>query len=145
MIDGRANLTGGAKMARTSEVQMLGSGKAAVWRERLRRYGGSRLTVAEFCRREQVSVPSFYQWRRRLAESERGAESAGPRSSPSRALARCVTAPAFQQVMLSGGSVVTIELPSGVRMELPAQQWQLVRSVVAELLQAESASSRGNA
>lgn len=114
---------------------MLGSGKAAVWRERLRRYRGSGLTVAEFCRREQVSVPSFYQWRRRWGESASAAGSAGPRSSPSGALARRESAQAFQQVMLSGGSVVAIELPSGVRMELPAENLPVVRAVVCELLQ----------
>jgi hypothetical protein len=39
--------------------------------------------------------------------------------------------------MLSGSSVVAVELPSGVRMELPAQQMELVRAVVADLLEAE--------
>jgi hypothetical protein len=40
-------------------------------------------------------------------------------------------------VILSGGDVVAVELPSGVRMELPAGQVALVRAVLAELLQAE--------
>jgi len=108
---------------------MLTSRKSVVWEERLRRFERSGLTVAKFCRQEGVSVPSFYQWRKRLAEA-----AAGSRRST----------PAFQQVMLAG-SVVAIELPSGVRVELPAQQLQLVRAVVAELLQAESASLRGDA
>lgn len=111
---------------------MLGSGKAAVWRERLRRFQGAGCTVAEFCRRERVSVPSFYQWRRRLADT-----SPGPRPQRSRRLQGPQTTPAFQQVMLSGGGAVAIELPSGVRLELPAQV-PLVRAVVAELLQAEA-------
>jgi hypothetical protein len=46
--------------------------------------------------------------------------------------------------MLSGGAVVTVELPSGVRMELPSQQVELVRAVIAELLQAEGACGRGD-
>jgi transposase-like protein len=118
---------------------MLISRKAAVWGERLRRYQRSALTVSEFCRQEGVSVPSFYQWRRRLAETSASSDA---RPQPSRR-GPAVT-PAFQQVTLAGSGVVAIELPSGVRMELPAQQLQLVRAVVAELLQAESASLRGD-
>ncbi len=37
------------------------------WRQRLGRFSRSTLSVAEFCRRVQVSVPSFYQWRKKLA------------------------------------------------------------------------------
>jgi transposase-like protein len=36
------------------------------WRERLLRWRGSGQSVREFCRRERVSQPSFYQWRRKL-------------------------------------------------------------------------------
>jgi hypothetical protein len=119
---------------------MRGSGKAAVWRERLRRYERAEMTVAEFCQREGVSVASFYQWRKRLAEA-----SAGRRQMRSTPRQRPEAAPAFQQVMLAGSDVVAIELPSGVRMELPAHQVQLVRAVVAELVQIESGRARGEA
>jgi hypothetical protein len=44
-----------------------GEDRAAVWGERLRRYERAGQTVAEFCRHEGVSVPSFYQWRKQLA------------------------------------------------------------------------------
>jgi transposase len=117
---------------------MLGSARdrAAVWGERLRRYERSGLTVAAFCQREGVSVPSFYQWRRRLTETSGRQAKAAPRLAAS---------PAFQPVLLSGGGIVNIELPSGVRLELPAQQVQLVRAVMAELLLAESASRQGDA
>jgi len=37
------------------------------WRERLRRFRGTMETVAEFCRRERVSMAAFYQWRRKLS------------------------------------------------------------------------------
>lgn len=36
------------------------------WLDRLNRHAASQLTVAEFCEREAVSLPSFYQWKRRL-------------------------------------------------------------------------------
>lgn len=38
----------------------------AVWRDRLARFSRSNWTVVEFCRREGVSNPHFYQWRKRL-------------------------------------------------------------------------------
>ena len=40
--------------------------KVQQWAERLRRYGDCGQTVAEFCRAERVSQPSFYQWKKRL-------------------------------------------------------------------------------
>ena len=110
---------------------MLTSGKAAVWQERVRRYERAGVTVAEFCRQEGVSVASFYQWRKRLAQPSIDQRS---KRAPHR---RAQALPAFQQVMLAGGPVVAVELPSGVRMELPAQQMELVRAVVADLLEAE--------
>ena len=114
-----------------------GRDRAAVWSERLRRYERAGQTVVEFCRREGVSVPSFYHWRKRLASSIGQQSKWGTR--------RDTQAPVFQQVMLTGGGVVAVELPSGVRMELPAQQVQLVRAVVAELLEAEANCRRRDA
>jgi hypothetical protein len=37
-----------------------------VWRERMKRWRKSDQTVSDFCWREGVSEPSFYQWRKRL-------------------------------------------------------------------------------
>ena len=36
------------------------------WRSRMAKFRRSNLTAVEFCRREGVSSPSFYQWRKRL-------------------------------------------------------------------------------
>jgi transposase-like protein len=36
------------------------------WRQRIERQGESGLSIAEFCRREDVSAHSFYVWRRNL-------------------------------------------------------------------------------
>lgn len=49
-------------MSRTNKSQRI-----RLWLDRLNRFAESGLKVAEFCQREQVSVPSFYQWKRRLA------------------------------------------------------------------------------
>lgn len=40
--------------------------KIREWSSRLDRYRRSGMTLAQFCRDEQVSVPSFYYWRNRL-------------------------------------------------------------------------------
>ena len=39
------------------------------WRQRIRRQRESGLSIAEFCRRENVSAHSFYVWRRNLREA----------------------------------------------------------------------------
>jgi hypothetical protein len=120
---------------------MPGFNAQGLWRERLRRYERSGLTVAEFCDREDVSTASFYQWRRRLAEM-----AARPRPQGSVARQCSEVGPSFQQVTLSGvGGVVAIELPSGVRVELPAHHVQLVQAVVADLVRAEPGRLRGDA
>ncbi len=43
------------------------SERAVFWRELIGRQAESGVTVDEFCRRQQVSASSFYDWRRRLA------------------------------------------------------------------------------
>src|SRR3954454_3661975 len=40
-----------------------------LWKDRLKRFGSADQTVAAFCAAEGVSVPTFYQWRRRLART----------------------------------------------------------------------------
>jgi transposase-like protein len=111
----------------------IGGGAGAAWRERLRRYERSGLTVTRFCEREGVSAPSFYQWRKRLAS--RPAAAPGGQS-----------APAFRQLLLApSGGVMSVELAGGARIQLPAENLPLARAVVAELLRAESGRSRGDA
>jgi hypothetical protein len=49
-------------------MERSGSGALATrWRERISRWRQSGLSIAEFCRREQISQPSFFAWRKRLA------------------------------------------------------------------------------
>lgn len=49
-----------------------------VWVERLRRFASSGLPVAAFCAQEGVSAPSFYSWKRRLADEAPAARTDGP-------------------------------------------------------------------
>ena len=121
---------------------MTKGGSWAAWRERIRRYERSGLTVTHFCEQECVSAPSFYQWRKRLVAHPAPDLRPAPRDQQ----APISQQPAFQQLTLApGGGVMSIELASGVRMELPAENLPLVRAVVVELLQAERRRSQGEA
>lgn len=50
------------------------------WRDTLRRWKLSGLSVSEFCRRHHLSPPSLYAWRRTLAHRDRPATL--PRAEP---------------------------------------------------------------
>ena len=45
---------------------------AQSWREVLRRFEGTGVSVAEFCKREGVSQSSFHRWRSRLVQTPAG-------------------------------------------------------------------------
>ena len=51
---------------------------AAKWRERLSRWQRLQCSISEFCRREGVSLPSFFQWRKRLAAEGPHRDGAAP-------------------------------------------------------------------
>lgn len=90
-----------------------------LWARRMDRYRACSLTVNEFCRREGVSVPSFYQWRKKLA-----AVSAEPGFVP-------VSMPQ------GGTAPVTLKLPGGAEIEIeatidPMTLRRLLAAVIAE-------------
>jgi transposase-like protein len=105
----------------------------AAWRSRLKRFEGSSLTVAEFCRREGVSQGTFYQWRKRLRHSgarapkrRGGGHAAG---TPPVADATSGRA-AFVPVSLAAAAVVEIELPNGTRVRVPADREQALLAAI---------------
>jgi transposase-like protein len=51
----------------------LDSRKVRDWQRWMTRFEEGRQSVAEFCRKEGVSAPSFYQWWKRLRERPRAA------------------------------------------------------------------------
>lgn len=75
--------------------------KEAYWRKVLNRFAASGLSVREFCRREQLSEPSFYAWRRTIGERDDAYR----------------FRPAFVRAVVSKeaahGSSITIELATG--------------------------------
>jgi hypothetical protein len=99
------------------------------WRGRMTRFRRGTLTVVEFCRREGVSVPSFYAWRKRL-EPALQSKSRGEQSR--RALPRKLkqTASLFVPVNVSSSPMAEIEFPNGVRVRVPATNVEAIRFAV---------------
>lgn len=121
-----------AKLGARAEV-------ARQWRERLarwRRFGGS---VGEFCRREQVSQASFFQWRKRLAGEVASSRDEGEPRTPAFVPVQVVASPHMaHQVVALPGVAPRIEIRLGkVRLGVPttideAALRQLIRVIREE-------------
>jgi len=96
-------------MSRSPNPQLL-----SVWQERFTRFASTDLTVAEFCRSEGVSTPSFYRWKKL----------ASPMGSQS---------PRFVPLKLNTVPVATLTLPGGASIDLPGD---LSRSRLSDLFSA---------
>jgi len=97
--------------------------KLVEWQRRLRRFEKSGLTVARFCARERVSVPTFWYWRRKCASG-----AASPTVAPA----------AFKSVEVVAGRAVTLRFPAGAVLDIPEDRPDLVRvaiEAVAEIAQ----------
>lgn len=101
-----------------------------VWRRRMRRFSRSRLTVAEFCDREDVSVAAFYQWRRKLAALRQppaaaaqapGGHPVPPSSGPPSG---------FVPVRVWQSPAIEVRLPNGVVLTLPAGDPEVLRQAL---------------
>lgn len=99
----------------------------AVWRERLARFGRGGMTVAEFCRREGVSDPSFYQWRKRLQQGGRQGKRTGRQEC---AKAGGEEGHRFLPMHVVGLSVAEIELPNGIKIRVPATSAEALRTAI---------------
>ncbi|TWU61730.1 IS66 family insertion sequence element accessory protein TnpA [Crateriforma spongiae] len=79
------------------------------WIERLDRFKQADQTVAQFCATEGISVPSFYQWRRKLDPKPEVSQQATPKFLPVQLPASPVKSPQ---------TVWSIDLPAGVSVRL---------------------------
>ena len=85
----------------------------AFWRRMIERQARTDESVAEFCRREELSTATFYLWRRRLRLAQQTESATGER--------RDDEAPRFAQLVLDGverEAVLEIELPCETRLRL---------------------------
>jgi len=90
--------------------------REAKWREIIARQAASGLSVREFCQRDGLREPSFYGWRRTLAQ--RDAEAAGadrPAFLPIRLPTTSVTPSAAN----AASSAFALELRGGRTLRLP--------------------------
>jgi transposase len=97
------------------------------WRDRLERFSRSKLSVAEFCRREKVSVPSFYQWRKKLAATGRHGHDVRP-----------TTKATFIPVQVAAGANLQVTFPNGTRLTLPAVDHEIVKLSIAAIASADT-------
>ena len=99
--------------------------KRAQWRARLGRFAQSQSTVAAFCREEDVSVASFYAWRRKLSADE----PSQPRPAAS----------TFVPVRVTPGGGLRATLPNGAQLELTAEDHELVKLSIESIARAPTA------
>ncbi len=116
-------------------------GAAGWWRERVARWRSSGLSVAEFCRRDRLSSPLFYVWRKRL-KGGRGQGRRGTGRVPRLLPVQLVDPPGVLSVaaaarVLGGTGGVEIVLPRGVTVRAGTEidEFRLrsvLRAVLAE-------------
>ena len=99
--------------------------KRSEWLDRLRRFRRSNLSVTEFCRREKVSVPSYYQWRRKLADAT---SEAGAGRQPATFIPVQVASPADLQVAFPNGARVTLPAPTRQHVQAFIESIALART-----------------
>ena len=94
--------------------QLSSPQRLALWTERLQRFQSANLTVADFCRREAISVPSFYNWKKRLNQH-----------STSKRLRKQRTTgdPKFVPLVVNAAAVtaVKLNLPGGASIDLATE------------------------
>lgn len=89
----------------------MASEREQLWRRRIEEQRASGLTIRAFCLRHKLREPSFYFWRRTLADRDRvAAESIKPAFVPV-----AVTLPP------QPAAAVEVQLPSGVRVSVAAR------------------------
>jgi len=124
----------------------------AAWRRRVGRFKRAGVTVERFCEREGVSQSSFYRWRKLLSAGPRGRRGGerrkskiGGREGRKQTIGGSGGRPlAFQAVRLtSSEAAVAIQLPGGVRVEVPTANLDVVRAVLGELLRQGAMRDRG--
>jgi hypothetical protein len=108
-------------------VGSLDSRKVREWQRRMARFREVQQSVVDFCRREGVSAPSFYQWRKRLAERPRPAEEAA----------------GFRPVRLVSSAAIAVQLPGGTQLHIPTSERRALRLVIDTLARADAQRAGG--
>jgi hypothetical protein len=104
--------------------------KLLEWQRRMARFREADVGVSAFCRTERVSVPSFYQWRKRLERL--------PRESS-------LVQPGFVPVRLVSAASIVVQLPGGTQLQIPTGDPQTVQAAIAALVRADAEHAGGEA
>jgi len=80
----------------------------AAWRDRITWWKASGLNVRDFCRSERLSEPSFYSWRRTLAERDADAADAADAPAFVPLHVRAGLAPPVLELVLRSGHVLRV-------------------------------------
>ena len=118
--------------------------KQDVWRRRMQRFSRSRLTVAEFCDREDVSVAAFYQWRRKLVALGQSSAATARAQAQGGLRAPVVSGPpnGFVPVRVWQSSAIEVRLPNGVVLTLPAGDPEVLRQALLVVSQIPAPAHR---
>ena len=100
-----------------------------IWSGRMRRYANNSLTVAAFCERERVSVPSFYYWRRKLETGDVAGGDTGRMSRVGRA--PVPQKRDFVPIAIKNSATIKLRLPNGAQFWLPAGDAGLLSAAIA--------------
>ena len=103
----------------------------ARWVERLERFADAKVSVAEFCRREAVSVASFYAWKKRLPRASDAKSRVGNGvAAETKFLPLVVSTPTTPPI---AATPPMLRLPGGAAIELPShiERRQLVDLIAA--------------
>lgn len=99
--------------------------KVREWTERIERFQRSQVTLTQFCRDEAVSMPSFYQWRKRIITNS------GGKSAPNRLLANKA---AIERPLVSNADArpvrITIE-SAGIVIHFDCDPLQVIDTVLS--------------
>jgi hypothetical protein len=108
-----------------------------LWLDRLNRHAASQLTVAEFCQREEISLPSFYQWKRRLSPRIESATRRRKSRQPRQSLGNPAIADqqGFTELVINASQATAcVSLPGGITISLGTQP-EIASLIVDRLLQ----------
>lgn len=127
--------------------------KERLWRAAVSRQAASGSTIRDFCRREGLSEPSFYAWKRLIAERDRERNQKPTRPQQTRRIARrkpraVYQRPAFLPVSVitgAGSADLKISTPRGWRVRVPAGFDATTLAEVLRLLDASDPATVDNA
>ena len=114
-------------------ARSMDSPKVLEWRRRLARFKDSRQSVVQFCRDEDVSVPSFYQWRKKLRQPTtalNGMHGALDEASDS--------VPGFARLRMVASPCLTVRLPGGTQLDVPTADPDVLRRTIRMLAQVDA-------